>query len=284
MTVIKLQSFLSKENNKPSFLKYLKNLKKQYIIDMEMDGLNAMLFSRYKMVIRHFNPSHWSKISNFYFCHESNFFSLNEKLSFLIVLDILKDNIFSYNAEVIWNIVEALVRQQVNPYLYEKYLNIFLHEAIYPHLKRVIDQHKDKLLYTYLEEFITKTDAYSLDHFDYGSLMHPILELTKGEFSPILHGDYRFTNISFHLEDIMLAEKLSFMHFTNQDFRIVQTLPLFVCDLTEIEQDELILRIQEIEEKYGTRNLDFAKQCVVVLHEFALLAQMEEEITRKRIR
>lgn len=268
--------------NKDPFYKELQHVKKMYEQDIEKSGYPLVLFTKFKVILNNFQAQEWEECKVYYKRHEANYFSWEEKVIFVLVIDLLKNKILCYNPKIIYEIITAFRNQKVNPFFMAYYLNVFLERDIYQLLNDYLKTDSCYLLSAIMENFISRTMDSNLVTTNYQDLILPITQAANLSYSPIYHGNYDLFDIYRVLKEIMIEESQETLIFSKKEFLMIEQMPYILGELTEIEKNCFLQNLREIEQGFGTRRKLVAKKSLSVIEEFLALAQGEVYLTRKR--
>lgn len=263
-----------------SFYNKIVELKSMYLKDCQDKDYSTILITALNSILGHFEIQ---EFNDYYAKEEVNYFCYEEKIVFLVVINMLRQKIYDYEPIFIWHIVQAFVMAKISTFKYKDYLDIFMNDGIYPILYSFYKNAKHKELYAFLEAFIINTLDSSLKNISYESLINRLSKYTDCFYSPVFGGNYDLNSMFLKLHEIMIMANQNLYLFSQKDFELVGKLP-YLTDLTLIERDCFIADVRKIEVGYGTRKKLMVKMLLPIIEEFLELAKREAILSRKYCR
>lgn len=233
----------------------------------DKDISTKMLLGRVKSELRNYHDSEWIERKDFfenfqeYFCYSKE--EYHRFLILFVILSSYKDDILDYDVDVLNSLIETFIHNKINPYNYERYINICYSKDVLPMLLGL--QYDCIFPLTFLLEAIT--ERYTIDDLEQKShiLFTTILEkLTDNYISPFFKSNFSIFNIITTLKkkmDIINKEKKV---FKNEDYNSLYLLGKL--SLNDDDKEILINKIKEIEDELLTSDVDKIKRMLDLIN------------------
>lgn len=229
------------------FYSHILKIKIEFLDTFKQDDIRKSLLTLVNNALKEMIENNWhleskgkKTLQNIYYEEEWTLNNSQEKLILFILLKEfkwkIKENFFSW-------FIEALIFSQTNPYNYKNYIEIFLKPEVYS-LILEIETTEMSFILARLIETIPITDNFQNT---ISAFIYHLSKVTKNHYSPLFKGNYNLNNIYLTLKSQMNEANQKYIYFLEKDFQTLQCLLDLQNNLSNLEKEELMKRIEEIE-------------------------------------
>lgn len=261
------------------FYFWIAKLKNEYVTFFSNDYFAPSLVGQINRILRNYNKLEWQDLKNFYLENEELFW-IDERLIFLIIIDLYKNQIKNYDINVLQNIISTMAKSTVNPTNYQRYFNLFLYPPIFEQL--TILNSSSFQINPFIKKLIEDIPMPKIVPSNYDYILNILTKLTGFRYSPIFNNDFSFKNIYTTLYQLMLTANENRCLFSEEDFTNLTNLPLLEKELDNDELQAFINEIKNIEENFFDQKTALIRYALKAINKFHLLKIRNFKIIRSR--
>lgn len=261
------------------FYFWIAKLKNEYATLFPNDYFAPSLIGQINRILRKYNKLEWQDLKNFYLENEELFW-IDERLVFLIIIDLYKNQIKNYDINVLQNLISTMAKSTVNPSNYQRYFNLFLYPPVFEQL--AILNSSSFQINPFIEKLIEDIPMPKIvpDNYDY--ILNILTKITGFRYSPIFNNDFSLKNIYTTLYQLMLTANENRCLFLEEDFIMLTNLSLLENNLDNVELQSFTNEIKNIEDCFFDQRTALIRYSLKAISKYHLIKIRNFKVIRSR--